>query len=143
MSRTTILTVGLCGLLWAGGGARADEAPARFDGAWTTVVTCPAADGALPYSYQFLSNVKASVLHGERGVDGAPGWLELDGRILPDGSATLAAHGIVGTERAAIGERVRGTPYSYRVETRFSADSGSGHRTKGRNCTVSFSRKAL
>lgn len=140
MSRT-ILTLSLYAVLCGIAGARADEPQALFDGTWTTVVTCPAADGALPYSYEFVSSVKGSVLHGERGVAGAPGWLNLDGRIQGDGAAVLAAHGIVGSEPAAIGERPRGTPYRYHIEARFSGDAGSGHRTKGRNCTVTFTRK--
>ncbi|HXY95866.1 MAG TPA: hypothetical protein VEH00_02750 [Steroidobacteraceae bacterium] len=137
-----ILTLSLGGLLCGLAGARADEAPTPFDGVWSTVVTCPAADGALPYSYEFLSNVKGGVLHGERGAAGAPGWLQFDGRVLPDGSVSISAHGIVGSERAAVGERPRGTPYSYHVEAKLAGDSGSGHRTRGRNCAVAFSRKA-
>jgi hypothetical protein len=136
-----IATLGLCGLLVPLSAARADAPPARFDGEWTTVVTCAPSAGALPYSYTFSSLVKDSVLHGERGVKGAPGWLHLDGRILADGSAGIAAHGIVGKEQAAIGERPPGTPYSYRIEAKFADESGTGHRVKGRVCTVSFSRK--
>lgn len=137
----SILTLTLCALSCATAAARADEAPGAFDGLWSTVVSCPPADGALPYSYEFVSNVKGSVLYGERGIAAAPGWLKLEGRILPDGSASLAAHGIVGSERAAVGERPRGTPYSYHIEARFAGDSGSGHRTRGRNCTATFTRK--
>ena len=40
-----------------------------------------------------------------------------------------------------MGERPPGTPYSYRIEARFSDDSGTGQRVRGRICTVSFSRK--
>jgi hypothetical protein len=68
--------------------------------------------------------------------------LHLDGRVLPDGSVSIAARGLVGTEQTAIGERPRGTPYSYGIEARFSEDSGTGHRVKGRACTVLFSKKA-
>jgi hypothetical protein len=136
-----IAALGLCGLLVTVSAARADPPQARFDGVWDTVVSCPAAAGALPYSYSFSSFIKDSVLHGERGIKGAPGWLHLDGRVLPDGSVSIAARGLVGKEQAAIGERPRGTPYSYRIEARFSEDSGAGQRVKGRACTVSLSRK--
>jgi hypothetical protein len=135
-----IATLGLCGLLLAVGAARADAPQARFDGVWTTVLTCAPSPGALPYSYTFSSIVKDSALHGERGVTGAPGWLHLDGRILADGSAGIAARGLVGKEQAAIGERPPETPYSYRIDAMFSDESGTGHRIKGRACTVSFSR---
>jgi hypothetical protein len=129
-------------VLFALGAARADEPQAHFDGVWTTVVACAAVGGAVPYSYEFFSTVKDSVLHGEHGVKGAPGWLQLDGHIMPDGAAAIAAHGLVGKERAALGERPPGTPYRYQIDARFSDKSGTGHRVKGRTCTVSFSRHA-
>jgi hypothetical protein len=135
--------IGICALclLGAVGAPRADEQPGRFDGVWTTVVACAMAGAAVPYSYEFDSTVKNGVLHGERGVKGAPGWLELDGHILPDGSASIAAHGLVGHERAALDERPAGTPYKYSVDARFEANAGTGHRVKGRACSVTFTRK--
>ena len=140
MSRIIAALV-LCGLLSGANAARADEPQTRFDGEWTTVVTCSASAGALPYSYEFPSIIANGGLHGSRGMKGVPGWLQLDGRVLPDGSATISARGLVGKERAAVGERPPGTPYSYRIEASFSEKSGAGHRLKGRTCTVSFSRK--
>jgi len=140
MSRI-IAAVALCGLLFGIGAARADDQQTRFDGEWTTVVSCPASAGALPYSYEFPSIIANGVLHGDRGVKDVPGWLRLDGRVLPDGSARISAHGLVGKERAALGERPPGTPYSYRIDASFSDKSGTGHRLKGRACTVSFSKK--
>jgi hypothetical protein len=122
--------------------AHADDAQTRFDGVWTTVVSCSAAAGALPYSYEFSSTVTNGVLYGERGVKGAPGWLQIEGRLLPDGSADLSAHGLVGKERAAIGQRPAGTPYKYRIAAKFSENSGTGHRVESRTCEVSFNRKA-
>jgi len=139
-----ITALGLCGLLCGAGAVRADEPEpqARFDGVWTTVISCSVSVGALPYSYDFPAIVKDGVLHGERGIKGEPGWLQLEGRILPDGSAGISARGLVGKERAAVGERPPGTPYGYRIEARFAENSGTGHRVKGRTCTVTFSRKA-
>jgi len=136
-----VTVIAECVLLLAVAAANADEPQGRFDGLWTTTLACAPAAGALPYTYQFESTVRNSVLHGERGVRDAPGWLQLDGHILPDGAAELAAHGLVGKERAAIGERPRGTPYRYRVEAKFSENSATGHRVEGRTCTLSFSRK--
>jgi hypothetical protein len=142
LRRTAITACGMCGLVWASGSVRAEEPPARFDGVWVTVLSCAASAGAVPYSYEFPSTVTNGVLHGERGVKGAPGWLQLDGRILPDGSADLSAHGLVGRERAAVGQRPPGTPYKYRIDAQFSESSGAGHRVEGRTCKVSFNRKA-
>ena len=140
--RNTIAGLVAFGLLLPVAAAHAGESPARFDGVWATVVSCAASAGALPYSYEFTSTVTNGVLHGERGIKGAPGWLELDGRISPDGSADLSAHGLVGKEPAAIEHRPAGTPYKYRVEAKFSENSGTGHRAAGRTCKVSFSKKA-
>jgi hypothetical protein len=134
------IALGLCSLLFGVGAAHADEVQARFDGVWTTVVSCAMSGGALPYTYEFPSIVRNGVLHGERGVNGVPGWFQLEGRILADGSADISARGLVGKERAAVGERPAGTRYSYQIEARFSDKSGTGHRVKGRTCTVSFSR---
>lgn len=136
-----IASLGVCALLSVAAAARADEAQPRFDGVWATVVSCSPSDGALPYTYEFSSTVTNGVLHGERGIKGTPGWLQLDGRILPDGSADLSAQGLVGKERAATGHRPPGTPYKYRVDAKFSENSGTGHRVEGRTCKVSFNRK--
>jgi hypothetical protein len=138
----TIALFGTYGVLLTVSGARADEPQTRFDGVWTTTVACAPAASALPYTYEFSSTVKHGVLHGERGVKGAPGWLQLDGHILPDGSADLSARGLVGKERVALEQRPAGTPYTYRIDARFAENSGTGHRVQGRSCTVSFSKKA-
>jgi hypothetical protein len=130
--------LGLCGLAAAVNTARADASPARFDGVWSTVISCAAAPGALPYRYELSSVVKNNVLRGERGIKGVPGWLQLEGRILADGSARIAARGLVGKERAALGELPAGTPYHYSIDAMFSDASGSGYRVRLRRCTVSF-----
>jgi hypothetical protein len=136
-----ILTVGVGLLLWAGA-VHADPAPAPFDGAWSTVISCAPAVGALPYTYHFSSTVKDNVLHGERGVKGLPGWLMLDGQIMPDGSADIRARGLVGKQRYAVGERPAGTPYSYHIDAHFTGNSGTGQRVKQRSCTATFTRTA-
>lgn len=139
MHRITTALAATALLAVAAGGA---SPPAAFDGVWTTVVACSASAGALPYSYEFNSTVSQGVLHGERGIKGAPGWLRIDGRISSDGSAALAAHGLVGREWAATGHLPPGTPYNYRIEAKFSGDSGSGDRDAGRTCKISFKKTA-
>jgi hypothetical protein len=131
-----------CSLLMCAGAAHADAPKAPFDGEWSTVVTCAPAVGALPYTYHFTSTVKDNVLHGERGVKGAPGWLSLDGQIMPDGSADIRARGLVGKARYAVGERPPGTPYSYHIDARFAPTSATGQRVKERSCTATFTRLA-
>jgi hypothetical protein len=130
-----------CLVAACGADARADSAPAPFDGIWTTILSCPNSNGALGYSFEFPSNVTEGVLHGEKGTKGEPGWLELDGHIRPDGQADLYVNGRVGAAPFAVGQRPAGTVYGYHVDARFSGDQGSGHRVEGRPCTVSFSRR--
>jgi hypothetical protein len=119
--------------------ARADDHP--FDGSWDTVLSCENAAGALGYSFKFISSVKDGVLHGEKGTKGKPGWLQLDGKLLPDGSANLYVDGLVGAAETAVGRRPAGTEYGYHVDTKFSGNSGTGKRVEGRSCSLAFTKK--
>jgi hypothetical protein len=121
---------------------RADSNPRRFDGIWTTILSCANSNGALGYSFEFPATVKGGVLHAEKGTRGQPGWLQLDGTISDDGSADLYASGIVGAAPFAVGQRPAGTEYGYHIAARFSESSASGHRVEGRPCSVVFSRSS-
>jgi hypothetical protein len=103
----------------------------HFDGTWETVLSCENAAGALGYSFKFPSIVKDGALHGENGTKGKDGWLQLDGKILPDGSANFYADGLVGASEFAVGRRPAGTPYGYHIDAKFSDDSGTGKRVEG------------
>jgi len=118
----------------------ADEPSRQFDGVWDTILSCANSNGALGYSFKFPSTVKDDVLHGEKGTKGEPGWLQLDGRILRDGSAKLYVDGLVGAAQFAVGQRPAGTPYGYHVDATFSNAAGRGTRVEGRPCTVAFSK---
>ena len=120
--------------------ARSDSNSRRFDGIWTTILSCSNSNGALGYSFEFPATVKDGVLHAEKGTRGQPGWLQLYGKILDDGSADLYANRIVGAAPFAVGQRPAGTEYGYHVAAQFSATSASGHRVEGRPCSVVFSR---
>jgi hypothetical protein len=119
----------------------AADADHHFDGTWETVLSCENVAGAQGYSFKFPSVVKDGVLHGEKGSKGKPGWLQLDGKILTDGSAKIYADGLVGAADAAVGHRPAGTQYGYHIEAKFSEDSGNGKRVEGRACTVTFEKK--
>jgi hypothetical protein len=121
--------------------AQAANEAARFDGVWNTTVSCSNTAGALGYSFQFLSTVKDGVLHGEKGAQGKPGWLQLDGNIRPDGTAKIYAKGLVGAQEYAVGQRPAGTLYGYHVVGKFSDKEGSGKRVEGRPCDVTFVKK--
>ena len=116
-------------------------ADGRFDGTWETIVSCENASGALGYSYKFPSIVKDSVLHGEKGTKGKPGWFQLDGKILADGGAKFYADGLVGASEAAVGHIPTGSEYGYHVDAKFSEESGTGKRVEGRPCSVTFTKK--
>jgi len=113
----------------------------RFDGTWDTVLSCENAAGAMGYSFKFPAIVKDGVLHGEKGTRGKPGWLQLDGKILSDGSAKIYADGLVGAAEFAVGRRPAGTQYGYHIEAKFSEESGTGKRVEGRPCSVTFARR--
>ena|ERR1700733_10993572 len=120
----------------------APAADDHFDGTWDAVLSCENAAGALGYSFKFPSMVKNGALHGEKGTKGKPGWLQLDGKIVADGSAKIYADGLVGAAEAAVGHRPAGTQYGYHIEAKFSDDSGTGKRIEGRPCTVEFTKHA-
>jgi hypothetical protein len=127
--------------LLAVGAGHAVETANRFDGEWNTILSCPNSNGALGYSFEFPSVVKQGVLHGEKGVKGEAGWLQLDGPIAPDGTGSLYASGLVGAAEMAVGHRPAGTQYGYHVDVKFTDNSGKGRRVEGRACTVSFAKK--
>jgi len=111
----------------------------RFDGKWVTTVSCPAARGALGYSYQFTSTVTDAVLNGLHGVEGEPGSLQIDGTISPDGNSSLYAKGRTGSKEYVVGKDTRvGTEYGYNIEAHFGDSTGTGTRVEGRFCSLKF-----
>ncbi len=126
-------------LAWLGT-AHADDAKRRFDGIWTTTLSCTNTNGALGYSFQFASFVKDGVLHGEKGDKGQPGWMQIDGEIMQDGSANLYVQGLVGAAAFAVGQRPAGTSYGYHLDSKFADATGKGTRVEGRPCTAVFTK---
>jgi len=110
-------------------------------GIWDTELSCGNSNGALGYSFEFNSIVNNGVLHGEMGTKDQPGWLQLDGRISADGSASIYARGRVGAAPYAVGQRPAGTEYGYNIDAKFSDTAGNGHRVEGRPCTVGFTKQ--
>jgi hypothetical protein len=139
-ARTFWCVAGVIGAL-AGALASAAEPEDQFDGVWDTILACENSHGALGYSFEFPSTVKHGVLHAEKGTKGEPGWLTIDGKILPDGSASLYANGLVGAAPYAVGQRPAGTQYGYHIDAHFAGASGDGHRVEGRPCKVNFTKK--
>ena len=136
-----MIGLGICVLVLCSMSAGAQDDSKRFDGTWDTTVSCSNTEGALGYSYQFPSTVKDGVLHGEKGDKGKPGRLEIDGKILPDGTMKLYAKGLVGAQEVAVGHRPRGSAFGYHIEGKFSEKEGNGKRVEGRPCEVEFAKK--
>lgn len=119
----------------------AGEPNRHFDGAWDTILSCPNFNGALGFSFEFISTVKDGVLHGEKGEPGKAGWLALDGSILENGSANLYVQGLVGAAPFAVGQRPAGTSYGYHLDSKFLGGSGTGTRVEGRPCNATFAKR--
>lgn len=137
---SSILTAHADATAYADATVHADDTARHFDGVWTTTLSCSNSNGALGYSFQFPSIVKDGVLHGEKGDKGAPGWLQVDGEIMRDGSANLYVQGLVGAAPFAVGQRPAGTSYGYHLDSKFSDASGKGTRVEGRPCSAVFTK---
>jgi hypothetical protein len=116
----------------------------RFDGTWQTTLTCPDKGNTSGYTWKFPSVVTSGNLRGEHGTAGEPGYLLIEGPIKDDGSAKIAASGIVASRKYGTGVfTTEGTDYSYNVKAQFKETEGSGVRDKGmgivgRPCTFDF-----
>ena len=120
-------------------GTSAAHAAGSFDGDWNVTLTCPkGAVGTSGYRYQFPVEIQENVLHGEHGERNAGGWLTLDGKLEPDGSATLVAQGLTPSTSHGMRRANTKAPYTYEVSAQFDATSGSGSRTTARKCDLVF-----
>jgi hypothetical protein len=136
----TVFMLACLALLTSGGGALSADA-SRFDGRWAVTLVCPKApDGALPYTFEFMAEVKDGRLHGERGIEGQPAWLSLDGRIEPNGDARLDANGITGRRPYNLYQIEPGRAYRRLVTAHFDADRGTGNWVSERICDFTFRR---
>jgi len=119
----------------------------RFDGHWSTKLTCPPKGNTEGYTWQFVSVIQSNLLHGERGTAGEPGYYTLDGKIADNGSAKLTGSGIVASRQYARGAFAhKGADYSYDVKAQFEDAAGTGTRSEGlgivgRTCTFEFTKQ--
>ena len=127
--------------------AAAPQTPAGLDGKWLTKMSCPAKGSTEGYAWQFVSVIENSTLRGEHGATGEPGYLLIEGKIAQDGSAKLAASGIVASRAYARGILAhKGEEYSYDVKAKFTGNEGTGVRNAGlgvvgRPCTFDFTKQ--
>ncbi len=127
-------------------GADSQTSP-RFDGNWSTKLTCPEKGNTEGYTWQFASVIRNSNFHGEHGTAGEPGYLLIEGRIAEDGTAKLSATGIVASRKYARGVLAhKGEEYNYDIKAQFQDTQGTGTRSTGlgivgRPCTFDFVRQ--
>ena len=82
------------------------------------------------------------MFHGVHGTVGEPSSLQIDGKIGPDGGASLYAMGRTGSKEFVPGtDTPRGTEYSYSIDARFQGTTGTGKRIEGRPCTLQFEKQ--
>jgi len=127
--------------------AQNSQPSARFDGKWMTTLACPEKGSAEGYTWQFPSVVQSGNFRGEHGTAGEPGYLLIEGRIAEDGSAKLAANGLVASRKYARGILAhKGEEYGYDIKAQFNEKDGTGTRNAGlgivgRPCTFTFARQ--
>jgi hypothetical protein len=106
----------------------------RFDGSWQATISCTDAGTSKGYTVQLAAQVKDGSFHGRHGIDGKPDSLTVDGTIQLDGSVELLAQGLTGNPRNTFGNVASGSPFSYHIQAKFEASSGSGTRVEQRPC---------
>ncbi len=127
----------------------AAQSPAgqRFDGNWLMTLTCPPKGNTEGYTMYLRSIIQNSNFRGEHGAPGEPGYLLIEGKIAQDGSAKLAANGVVASREYARGAFAhKGEDYSYEVKAQFKESEGTGVRNAGlgivgRPCTFEFTKQ--
>jgi len=123
------------------------QTPPRFDGNWSTKLTCPEKGNTEGYTWQFASVIRNSNYHGEHGTAGEPGYLLIEGRIAEDGTAKLSATGIVASRKYARGVFAhKGEEYNYDIKAQFQDTQGTGTKSAGlgivgRTCTFDFVKR--
>lgn len=138
LSMLTLLAVAISGQSIAG---------LSFDGNWLTTLTCPPKGNTEGYTMHLPTVIQNNHLRGEHGTAGQPGYLLIEGKIVPDGSAKLTANGIVASREYARGVFAhKGADYSYDIKAQFQENAGSGTRDAGlgivgRTCTFEFARQ--
>jgi hypothetical protein len=124
----------------------AQAAGGPFDGTWTTNMSCDASSRMPAYTWTFVSTITDSDFHGQHGEEGGPGYMVMDGKIGPDGSAKLHAKGTVQAGKAGFVTQLKGNKYDYYVEAKFTGTTGTGKRDEGagllgRPCSFQFTKQ--
>jgi hypothetical protein len=109
----------------------------RFDGSWMATISCLGSRGLQSYTIQITAQVKDGMFHGQRGTEGEPDSLTVDGPIQLDGSAELFAQGVT---VFAVGTLPAGAKYTYHIMARFEGAGATGTRVESRPCSFAAAK---
>jgi hypothetical protein len=112
-----------------------------FDGSWDVTVSCANAGNVKGYVRSLSATVVDGAFHAEDQSTGKSNWLLIDGRIGPDGKATLNAKGLTGDAVYSVGGIKAGSPYASTIDARFERMRGTGKRNELRPCTLTFAKR--
>lgn len=119
----------------------AAAASRAYDGDWNAILTCDAMPGGVRgWSRRLQGRVQNSVLHLEDGMPDQPNWMTIDGLLDGNGSSLLNIQGLSGGSAFDSRHAPPGTPYRYRIDSRFDGARGIGTRTTVRPCTVNLTK---
>ena len=116
-----------------------------FDGRWAVKLVCDDLmdKGALVkgYTYLFDAKIEQGKLEAQYGVAGTPASVTFAGQVQLDGTVHIDAHGNTGKVEYTVGNRPRGTAYSYQMEGKFEQSTGHATRTNIRPCEATFTKQ--
>ena len=119
-------------------------APMPYDGRWSVQLNCPDASSqkgvVSGYTYNVVVQIAAGQLEGE-GKSAPPAYIRFTGRVSPDGTLAIDAHGVSGNPETTFGKIARGTPYRYTMKGKLDGDHGRAERVELRPCTAEFFRQ--
>jgi hypothetical protein len=111
----------------------------RFDGIWISTFACEATNpDVLSFSTKFITKVKDAVLHGEKGIQGTPGWAIYDGKFEPDGTIEISVKDMTGDPK--LSGLPKGTRREWRAIGQFEGSHGNAVSISARNCNFSFAK---
>jgi hypothetical protein len=121
--------------------ARSRLAKMAFDGIWSVRQVCSeAADGAKGFTKSYSFSVAEGALEGWFGAPNTINSERLSGEINSDGTAYLQVAGLSGDPGHTFGRPKPGSPYRWPARATFTAQQGTGTRTEGRPCQLTFTR---
>jgi hypothetical protein len=116
--------------------ARGAGQPAAAASDWSGSMACVAFGSASAEEWQMVVAVRGDRVHARSGKSGEPGWLEMSGVRMPDGTMRLTGAGLSGMKE------YRGNSFKADFDGKFSGERYAGKGKLGRReCTLTIARK--